>query len=150
MLHFDIDPSEIHKVKQAEWHYVGVLGDALQTLVEHGRRTAFSADYSEWHAEIARLKSTYALNYDRESTLIQPHYVLETMSEITRGNAIISTGVGQHEMWAAQYSDFSEPRLWLTSGSMGTMGSGSQPRSAPSSRDRTSSSSTSTVTRASA
>ncbi len=150
VLHFDIDPSEIHKVKQADWHYVGVLGDALQTLVEHGRRTAFSADYSEWHAEIARLKSTYALNYDRESTLIQPHYVLETMSEITRGNAIISTGVGQHEMWAAQYSDFSEPRLWLTSGSMGTMGSGSQPRSAPSSRDRTSSSSTSTVTRASA
>jgi len=124
ILHFDIDPAEIHKVKHADWHHVGILNDALETLTEYGRRTDFKADYSAWHAEVADLKSTYALNYDRESDLIQPHYVIETMNRITRGEAIITTGVGQHQMWAAQYSDFREPRLWLTSGSMGTMGFG--------------------------
>ena len=124
VLHFDIDPSEIHKVKQADWHYVGLLGEALTTLIAHGRRSAFCADFSEWHAEIAGLKSTYALDYDRESELIQPNYVLEIMNGITAGDAIVSTGVGQHQMWAAQYCDFREPRLWLTSGSMGTMGFG--------------------------
>ncbi len=90
----------------------------------YGRKIDFCADYSTWHAEIAELKSTYALNYDRQSDLIQPNYVLETMNRITRGEAIISTGVGQHQMWAAQYCDFRDPRLWLTSGSMGTMGFG--------------------------
>ena len=124
ILHFDIDPAEIHKVKEADWHHVGVLKEALEALMEYGGRTDFSADFSVWHAEVAELKTTYALNYDRESDLIQPHYVIETMNRITQGKAIISTGVGQHQMWAAQYSDFREPRLWLTSGSMGTMGFG--------------------------
>ena len=124
VLHFDIDPAEIHKVKHADWHYVGILNDALEALTEYGRRTDFNEDYSVWHAEVGELKTTYALNYDRESDLIQPQYIIETMNRITRGEAIISTGVGQHQMWAAQYSDFREPRLWLTSGSMGTMGFG--------------------------
>ena len=124
ILHFDIDPAEIHKVKRADWHHVGILSDALEDLTQYGSRTDFNADYSTWHAEVEELKTTYALNYDRDSDLIQPHYVIETMNRITRGEAIISTGVGQHQMWAAQYSDFREPRLWLTSGSMGTMGFG--------------------------
>ena len=124
VLHFDIDAAEIHKVKRADWHYVGILNDALDVLTQYGRRTDFNADFSTWHAEVEELKTTYALNYDRESELIQPHYVIETMNRITKGEAIISTGVGQHQMWAAQYSDFREPRLWLTSGSMGTMGFG--------------------------
>lgn len=124
VLHFDIDPAEIHKVVKADWHYVGILTDALEALVAYGRKIDFCPDYSDWHAEVAELKSTYALNYDRESDLIQPYYVLETMNRITKGEAIISTGVGQHQMWAAQYCDFRGPRLWLTSGSMGTMGFG--------------------------
>ena len=124
VLHLDIDPAEIHKVVETDWHYVGILADALRALVAYGRKIDFCADYSTWHAEIAELKSTYALNYDRQSDLIQPNYVLETMNRITRGEAIISTGVGQHQMWAAQYCDFRDPRLWLTSGSMGTMGFG--------------------------
>ena len=124
VLHFDIDPSEINKVKKADWRYVGRLREALDSLVAYGSRTGFSGDFSEWHAEIANLKSTYALDYDRESELVQPHYVIETMNRITKGEAIVSTGVGQHQMWAAQYCDFREPRLWLTSGSMGTMGFG--------------------------
>ena len=124
ILHFDIDPSEIHKVKPANWYHVGLLKHALEALIAHGRRTGFAKDYSKWHAELQDLKKTYALNYDRESDLIQPNYVIETINQITRGEAIISTGVGQHQMWAAQYFDFREPRLWMTSGSMGTMGFG--------------------------
>jgi acetolactate synthase-1/2/3 large subunit len=124
VLHFDIDPSEIHKVKLADWYHVGLLAEALNDLTAYGRRSGFNADFGAWHAEIANLKATYALNYDRQSELIQPQYVVETVNRITRGEAIISTGVGQHQMWAAQYSDFREPRLWLTSGSMGTMGFG--------------------------
>ena len=124
VLHFDIDPSEIHKVKRADWHHVGLLPDALDALVAYGRRTGFSAAFDEWHAEIEQLKATYGLNYDRASKLIQPQYVMETMNRITQGEAIITSGVGQHQMWAAQYCDFREPRQWLTSGSMGTMGFG--------------------------
>jgi acetolactate synthase-1/2/3 large subunit len=124
VLHFDIDQSEIDKVKKADWHYVGPLREALESLVTHGTANGFAVELSEWHAELATLKSTHAMNYDRESELIQPHYVLETMNRITGGDAIVSTGVGQHQMWSAQYCDFREPRLWLTSGSMGTMGFG--------------------------
>ena len=124
VLHFDVDPSEIGKVKKADWSYVGPLREALQALVAYGEVSGFSANFSEWHAEIGNLKTDYALDFDRKSELVQPHYVLETMNQITQGEAIISTGVGQHQMWAAQYCDFREPRLWLTSGSMGTMGFG--------------------------
>jgi len=122
--HFDIDPSEIHKVKTADWFHIGLLKDALEKLLAYGTEHAISSQFDDWHAEVAELKSTYGLNYDRDSEAIQPHYVIETVNSITRGEAIISTGVGQHQMWAAQYSDFRQPRLWLTSGSMGTMGFG--------------------------
>jgi acetolactate synthase-1/2/3 large subunit len=124
ILHFDIDPSEINKVKTTHWSHIGLLRSAFERLLAFGQRTQFAADYTRWHAEIAKLKSTYGLNYDRDSALIQPYYVIETINRITAGTAIISTGVGQHQMWAAQYFDFREPRLWLTSGSMGTMGFG--------------------------
>jgi acetolactate synthase-1/2/3 large subunit len=124
VLHFDIDASEIHKVKAADWFHVGLLAPALDELTAFGRRKSFKGDFAVWHEEIAELKRIYGLNYDRESPLIQPHYVVETMNKITQGEAVISTGVGQHQMWAAQYCDFRDPRLWLTSGSMGTMGFG--------------------------
>ena len=122
--HLDIDPAEINKVKRAHWSYVGKLDEALRALTAHGQRTGFQPDYRQWHAETAALKQTYAMNYERDSELIQPYYVLEEINRLTRGEAIISTGVGQHQMWAAQYFDFRAPRLWLTSGSMGTMGFG--------------------------
>jgi acetolactate synthase-1/2/3 large subunit len=124
IVHFDVDPSEIHKVKKADWYHVGRLGPALETLIGYARRTGFRTDFAEWLDEIAALKRTYGFNYDRNSKLIQPQYVLETMNRITQGEAIVTSGVGQHQMWAAQYCDFREPRLWLTSGSMGTMGFG--------------------------
>ncbi len=122
--HIDIDPSEIGKVKAVDWHHVGLLDEDLPILTAFGKKAGFKPDLSEWHEHIAGLKQTFCMNYDRESELIQPYAVIEAINEITDGKAIISTGVGQHQMWAAQYFDFREPRLWLTSGSMGTMGFG--------------------------
>ncbi len=122
--HLDIDASEINKVKRVNWSHVGMLADALQTLTDYGRRTGFTRDWAPWHRHCDELRSVHAMNYDRASTAIQPYYVIEEINRLTRGEAIISTGVGQHQMWAAQYFDFRSPRLWLTSGSMGTMGFG--------------------------
>jgi acetolactate synthase-1/2/3 large subunit len=121
---FDVDPSEIGKVKAVDWFHVGFLDRDLQTLLDYGARNNIQTNYSAWHEEVASLKQKYALNFDRDSSLIQPYAVIEEINRITRGDAIITTGVGQHQMWAAQYFDFREPRLWLTSGSMGTMGFG--------------------------
>jgi len=122
--HLDIDASEINKVKRVNWSHLGLMPDALLTLLDYGKRTGFKRDWSEWHRHCAELRSKYAMNYDRGSELIQPYYVIEEINRLTRGEAIITTGVGQHQMWAAQYFDFRSPRLWLTSGSMGTMGFG--------------------------
>jgi acetolactate synthase-1/2/3 large subunit len=122
--HFDIDASEINKVKRVDLSHVGLMPDALKTLVEYARRSGFKPRFSEWQKRCAELRSRYAMNYDRDSALIQPYYVIEEINRLTRGEAVIATGVGQHQMWAAQYFDFSSPRLWLTSGSMGTMGFG--------------------------
>jgi acetolactate synthase-1/2/3 large subunit len=122
--HFDVDVSEIGKVKSVNWHHVGVLKRDLDDLLAYGRRIKFEKNYDAWHREIADLKDKHCLNYDRKSELIQPYAVIEEINRLAGGKAIISTGVGQHQMWAAQYFDFREPRLWLTSGSMGTMGFG--------------------------
>jgi acetolactate synthase-1/2/3 large subunit len=122
--HLDIDASEINKVKRVDWSHLGLMADALLVLLDYGRSIGFKRDWSEWHGHCAALRSKYAMNYDRGSELIQPYYVIEEINRLTRGEAIITTGVGQHQMWAAQYFDFQSPRLWLTSGSMGTMGFG--------------------------
>jgi acetolactate synthase-1/2/3 large subunit len=122
--HIDIDRAEVNKVKRVQWAHIGSMTEALRALAAHGRREKFQRDYAPWHAHLAELKSKYAMNYDRNSTLIQPYYVIEEINKHAKGQAIISTGVGQHQMWAAQYCDFRAPRLWLTSGSMGTMGFG--------------------------
>ena len=122
--HIDIDASEINKVKAVQWSHVGLLPEALRTLTAYGRRMRTAQLHGEWLQHCAELKRQYAMNYDRQSKLIQPYRIIEEINRITQGRAIIATGVGQHQMWAAQYFDFKEPRLWLTSGSMGTMGFG--------------------------
>ena len=122
--HFDVDPSEIGKVKNVDWHHIGILQNDLAALIAYGDRHNIRPDFAAWHQEIAKLKSRHRQNYDRDSALIQPQHIIEELNRHSRGNAIISTGVGQHQMWAAQYFDFKSPRLWLTSGSMGTMGFG--------------------------
>ncbi len=122
--HLDIDASEINKVKHVNWSHLGLMSDALLRLLDYGRRKGFRRDWSAWHRHCGELRSKYAMNYDRGSELIQPYHLIEEINRLTRGEAIISTGVGQHQMWAAQYFDFRNPRQWLTSGSMGTMGFG--------------------------
>jgi acetolactate synthase I/II/III large subunit len=120
----DIDPAEIGKVKPVHWHHVGPMTRALERLTAYGREHGLSPSLDAWHAQVADLKHVHAMNYDRDSTLIQPYALLQAINRHTDGRAIISTGVGQHQMWAAQYFDFRAPRHWLTSGSMGTMGFG--------------------------
>lgn len=121
---FDVDVSEVNKVKSVSWHHIGMLKRDLDDLLAYGKRIRFNKQFSKWHEHIAMLKSKHAMNYDRDSALIQPYAVIEEINRLAGGKAIITTGVGQHQMWAAQYFDFKEPRLWLTSGSMGTMGFG--------------------------
>ncbi len=122
--HLDVDRAEVNKVKRAHWAHVGLLEPALRALTACGRAQGFKGDFNLWARELAELKRAYAMDYDRGSALIQPYYVIEEINRHAAGEAIITTGVGQHQMWAAQYCDFVAPRLWLTSGSMGTMGFG--------------------------
>jgi acetolactate synthase-1/2/3 large subunit len=122
--HLDVDRAEVNKVKRVHWSHIGQVREALQALTAHGRAQGFRRDFGPWLAELAELKRIYGMNYDRASPLIQPYYVIEEINRHAGGAAIITTGVGQHQMWAAQYCDFTAPRLWLTSGSMGTMGFG--------------------------
>jgi acetolactate synthase-1/2/3 large subunit len=120
--HLDIDASEIGKVKNVDWAHVSDAKVGLQQLLEAG--SGFKRDFSRWRTYVNELKQRHPLNWNRDSKLIQVEAVLATLNEIARGNAIVTTGVGQHQMWAAQYLDFHRPRTFLTSGSMGTMGFG--------------------------
>jgi len=120
--HIDIDACEIGKVKMVTWSHIGDVRNGLQDLL--GFASRFKKDFSPWLAHVAELKTEHPLDYDRDCEFIQPHYVMECLNRITQGEAIICTGVGQHQMWAAQYLDFVNARTFLTSGSMGTMGFG--------------------------
>ncbi len=120
--HIDIDAAEIGKVKSVQWAHVGDAKNALRDLIQQGKD--FKKSFDPWIKHVKALKKKHAMNYNRSSELLQPYHVLEILNECTGGDAIITTGVGQHQMWAAQYLDFREPRTWLTSGSMGTMGFG--------------------------
>jgi acetolactate synthase I/II/III large subunit len=121
--HLDIDGSEIRKVKQAiDWFHVADAKRCLQELTRAGKD--FHKDYGPWLRHVRELKQRHAMGYNRESPLLQPQEVLSVLNDIVRGEAIVTTGVGQHQMWAAQYLDVRHPRHFLTSGSMGTMGFG--------------------------
>lgn len=120
--HLDVDASEIGKVKSVDWAQVADCRRGLTQLLKAGK--SWKKDFSRWLAEVKRLRAEHALNYNRSSDLIQAEEVLSLLGEITRGEAIVTTGVGQHQMWAAQYLRFVQPRTFLTSGSMGTMGFG--------------------------
>ncbi|HKJ94968.1 MAG TPA: biosynthetic-type acetolactate synthase large subunit [Gammaproteobacteria bacterium] len=122
--HIDIDAAEIGKVKMVDWAHVGEAKRSLRQLIDYGKKVGFDKDFTPWTRHTTALREKHAMNYRRDSELIQPQYVLESLNRLTGGKAIISTGVGQHQMWAAQYLDFERGRLWLTSGSMGTMGFG--------------------------
>ena len=120
--HIDIDAAEIGKVRRADWRHVGDAARSLRALMDAGKD--HKPDNTKWLEHVARLKAAHPQDFNRESGLIQPQAVLEALNKITKGDAIITTGVGQHQMFTAQYMDFHKPRTWLTSGSMGTMGFG--------------------------
>src|SRR5262249_58509469 len=84
----------------------------------------FHKSFAPWLEHVRQLKSRHAMNYNRESPILQPQEVLAELNQVVRGEAIYTTGVGQHQMWAAQYLDVKHPRHFLTSGSMCTMGFG--------------------------
>jgi len=122
ILHLDVDASEISKVKHVDWAHVADAKRALAQLTKAG--AGFKKSFGRWRDHVRELRQRHALAYDRGSDLVQAEHVLAALNEITRGEAIVTTGVGQHQMWAAQYMDFKHPRTFLTSGSMGTMGFG--------------------------
>ena len=120
--HIDIDFAELGKVKAVNWGHVGDAKAALADLFAAG--SGFKKDFSGWRAHLDKMKKDHPHNYNRSSELIQPQYALECLNEVVHGNAIFTTGVGQHQMWAAQYLELKDARSFLTSGSMGTMGFG--------------------------
>jgi acetolactate synthase-1/2/3 large subunit len=120
--HLDVDASEIGKVKGVDWAFVCDARRGLSQLLRAGK--TFRKDFRPWLDHVQRLRENHPLAYDCESDVLQSEEVLAALNDITRGEAIVTTGVGQHQMWAAQYLDFLHPRNFLTSGSMGTMGFG--------------------------
>jgi len=120
-IHIDIDPAEIGKNVRAD---VPIVGDAkliLKELIE--KIAAEKGKHDAWLGQIAEWKKRFPLTYKRNHD-IKPQYVIETINEITNGEAIICTEVGQNQMWAAQYCQISKPRTWVSSGGLGTMGFG--------------------------
>ena len=118
ILHIDIDAAEINKNIHADVYIVGDLKDILTKLIARMEQM----HHPEWTAHILELKEKYPLKYD-DSQLSCP-YIIEELDRITKGNAIITTDVGQHQMWAAQYYHYTKPRTCLSSGGLGTMGYG--------------------------
>ena len=118
ILHIDIDAAEINKNIHADVSIVGDLKDVLTKLIARMEQM----HHPEWTAHILELKEKYPLKYD-DSQLSCP-YIIEELDRITKGNAIITTDVGQHQMWAAQYYHYTKPRTFLSSGGLGTMGYG--------------------------
>lgn len=126
IVHIDIDSAEIGKNKQP---HVSVCGDvklALQGINEilEGKMGSFNLDFTTWTEELKAKKQQYPLSFETFGEAIPPQYAIQVLDELTQGNAIISTGVGQHQMWAAQFYKYNKPRQWLTSGGLGAMGFG--------------------------
>jgi acetolactate synthase-1/2/3 large subunit len=119
-IHIDIDPSSISKNINVN---IPVVGSAKYTLAELTKEVEFK-ERKTWFDKIADWKKRYPLRYDAKSTNIKPQYVIEQICEATKSEAIIVTGVGQHQMWTAQFYKHIKPRHFLTSGGLGTMGYG--------------------------
>ena len=127
IIHIDIDPSSISKRVKVDVPIVGDVGQVLEEMNRLLKADNARADQSAlkaWWAQIELWRSQDCLKYDRSSNLIKPQYVVEKLYEVTKGEAYVTSDVGQHQMWAAQYYRFDEPRRWINSGGLGTMGVG--------------------------
>jgi len=127
IVHLDIDPSSISKNVRVDIPIVGavdrVLQDLIQVIKEMGQQPDSDA-LATWWGQIDTWRATNCLRYDRNSELIKPQLVIEKLHELTQGNAFITSDVGQHQMFVAQFYKFNQPRHWINSGGLGTMGFG--------------------------
>ncbi|WP_417690702.1 acetolactate synthase 3 large subunit [Roseibium sp.] len=127
-IHIDIDPSSINKVVKVDLPIIGDVGHVLEDLVRIWRASSLTADKTalkEWWSQIDKWRARKSLSYRPSEDVIMPQYALQRLYEKTKDRkTFISTEVGQHQMWAAQFYGFEEPNRWLTSGGLGTMGYG--------------------------
>jgi acetolactate synthase I/II/III large subunit len=127
IIHIDIDPSSISKRVRVDVPIVGdvqnVLTDML-ALLKQAKEKPDAPALNVWWTQIELWRSKNCLNYNRNSPIIKPQYVVEKLWEVTKGDAFVTSDVGQHQMWAAQYYKFDKPRRWINSGGLGTMGVG--------------------------
>ncbi|WP_424192238.1 acetolactate synthase 3 catalytic subunit [Ampullimonas aquatilis] len=127
IIHIDIDPSSISKRVKVDVPIVGNLKDVLVELLaqmDAAGHKAEPARVANWWSQINEWRKRDCLKYDRTSEVIKPQYVVEKLWELTKGDAFITSDVGQHQMWAAQFYRFDKPRRWINSGGLGTMGVG--------------------------
>jgi acetolactate synthase-1/2/3 large subunit len=127
IIHVDVDPSSISKRVRVDVPIVGDVKDVLTDLIALAKASKVRPDaqaLSQWWDQIAQWRAKDCLKYDRASAIIKPQYVVEKLYEITQGEAFITSDVGQHQMWAAQFYRFDKPRRWINSGGLGTMGVG--------------------------
>ena len=127
IIHVDIDPASIGKNVKVEIPIVGdakqILGDLVNAVQKLDVKSK-EKDIAPWWKQINSWQSLDSFNYDRNSDKIKPQYVLEKLYEVTKGEAFVTSDVGQHQMWAAQHYRFEKPRRWVNSGGLGTMGFG--------------------------
>jgi acetolactate synthase-1/2/3 large subunit len=127
IIHIDVDPSSISKRVRVDVPIVGGVKEVLHDLIPLLKAASQKPDpqaLAAWWQQIAGWRAKDSLRYDRKSPLIKPQYVIEKLYEITKGDAYITSDVGQHQMWAAQFYRFDKPRRWINSGGLGTMGVG--------------------------
>ncbi len=126
VIHADIDPAEIGKNRVADIPIVGDLAEIIPELVaaiKVEQAAGAVGEYEGWWAQLNRLRTTYPLGYDLpEDGTLSPQYVIERLGDISGPDSIYAAGVGQHQMWAAQFVKYEKPRTWLNSGGLGTMG----------------------------
>ncbi|MDP2288337.1 MAG: acetolactate synthase large subunit [Actinomycetota bacterium] len=125
VIHADIDPAEIGKNRFAE---VPIVGDLLEIIpeliaaIEAEHAAGRQGDYEGWWSQLSHMRQTYPLGYDLSEEGLSPQYVIERLGIISGENSIYTAGVGQHQMWAAQFIKYNKPRTWINSGGLGTMG----------------------------
>ncbi len=127
IIHIDIDPSSISKRVKVDVPIVGDVLDVLKELIKLLKAEKEKPDQAalkEWWKQINLWRERDCLKFDRESKIIKPQMVIETLFNVTKGDAFITSDVGQHQMWAAQFYKFDKPRRWINSGGLGTMGFG--------------------------
>ena len=127
IIHIDVDPSSISKIIEVDLSLVGETSKVLNDLnkaVDTHKKDIKTNKIKNWWKQINKWKQKECLRYKKSNKTIKPQLVIEKLYELTKGNAFITSDVGQHQMWAAQYYKFEKPNRWLTSGGLGTMGYG--------------------------